>query len=125
METTQETIDGAISTTAFRAAMEHANGMRQFADCDNAHYWEGYQRGLRRAYHGESFGTAEEHALWLGASDNYGDDPIRRARGEGYRDGLEGRARMIKDYCTQNGGDCGTCSLVSYGRDCRNNPITA
>jgi hypothetical protein len=25
-----------------------------------------------------------------------------------------------KDYCTQNDGDCDTCSLVSYGRDCRN-----
>lgn len=28
-----------------------------------------------------------------------------------------------KDYCTQNNGDCSTCSLVSYGRDCRNNPV--
>ena len=26
-------------------------------------------------------------------------------------------------YCTQNNGDCETCSLVNYGRDCRNNPI--
>ena len=26
-------------------------------------------------------------------------------------------------YCTQNDGDCKTCSLVNYGRDCRNNPI--
>ena len=104
----------------------------QGLETDRAEYWIGYQRGLRRAYHGESFGTAEEHALWLGASDNHGDDPIRRARGEGYRDGLAGRAdslnssvRMIKDYCTQNGGDCGTCSLVNYGRDCQNSPIAA
>jgi DNA repair exonuclease SbcCD ATPase subunit len=29
----------------------------------------------------------------------------------------------IKDYCTQNNGNCPTCSLVNYGRDCRNNPI--
>ena len=29
---------------------------------------------------------------------------------------------MLKpDYCTQNNGDCSTCSLVNYGRDCRNN----
>jgi len=28
-----------------------------------------------------------------------------------------------KTYCTQNNGDCLTCSLVSYGRDCRNNPL--
>ena len=26
-------------------------------------------------------------------------------------------------YCTQNDGDCTTCSLVNYGRDCQNNPI--
>lgn len=29
----------------------------------------------------------------------------------------------MKPYCTQNNGDCSTCSLVSYNRDCRNNPI--
>ena len=26
-------------------------------------------------------------------------------------------------YCTQNHGNCIACSLSSYGRDCRNNPI--
>ncbi|MHB8172745.1 MAG: hypothetical protein ACYDG6_14645 [Thermincolia bacterium] len=29
----------------------------------------------------------------------------------------------MKLYCTQNNGDCSTCSLVSYNRDCQNNPI--
>lgn len=29
----------------------------------------------------------------------------------------------MKDYCTQNDGDCETCSLVNYGRDCMNEPI--
>lgn len=28
-------------------------------------------------------------------------------------------------YCTQNGGDCLTCALVNYGRDCENNPVGA
>jgi len=28
-----------------------------------------------------------------------------------------------KPYCTQNNGDCGSCSLVNYGRDCENNPV--
>jgi len=28
---------------------------------------------------------------------------------------------MCKSYCTQNDGDCGTCSLKNYGRDCQNN----
>jgi len=31
--------------------------------------------------------------------------------------------KSIFDYCTQNQGDCSTCSLVNYGRDCRNNPV--
>lgn len=29
----------------------------------------------------------------------------------------------MKDYCTQNNGDCSTCSLVNYNRDCQNNPL--
>lgn len=28
-----------------------------------------------------------------------------------------------KPYCTQNNGDCSTCSLVNYNRDCQNNPV--
>lgn len=31
---------------------------------------------------------------------------------------------MRKAYCTQNKGDCTTCSLVNYGMDCANNPIS-
>ncbi len=31
----------------------------------------------------------------------------------------------MKNYCSQNGGHCETCSLVNYGRDCHNNPIEA
>lgn len=30
----------------------------------------------------------------------------------------------MKTYCTQNNGDCTTCSLVSYGRDCSNIKLT-
>lgn len=26
----------------------------------------------------------------------------------------------MKPYCTQNNGDCASCSLSSYGRDCQN-----
>jgi len=32
---------------------------------------------------------------------------------------------MIPDYCTQNNGQCWTCSLANYGRDCRNKSIAA
>ena len=53
---------------------------------DRSDYWAGYQRGLRRQFHGESFGTAEEHKkwslLWLA------DDPSRRELGLGYLAGL-------------------------------------
>ena len=31
----------------------------------------------------------------------------------------------MKSYCTQNNGDCSTCSLVNYhGKDCKNNPVS-
>lgn len=30
---------------------------------------------------------------------------------------------MKKEYCTQNNGNCQSCSLVNYGLDCRNNPV--
>ena len=29
----------------------------------------------------------------------------------------------MKSYCTQNNGDCSTCTLVNYGLDCANNPL--
>ena len=29
----------------------------------------------------------------------------------------------MKTYCTQNRGDCMTCSLSNYNRDCHNDPI--
>jgi hypothetical protein len=29
----------------------------------------------------------------------------------------------MRDYCTQNQGDCSTCSLVNYGHDCQNNKV--
>jgi len=48
-----------------KATFEHEmNRAKTFQglETDRAEYWIGYQRGLRRAYHGESFGTAEEHA---------------------------------------------------------------
>jgi hypothetical protein len=31
---------------------------------------------------------------------------------------------IVLDYCTQNRGLCSECSLSSYGKDCRNQPLT-
>lgn len=51
-------------------------------------YATGYQRGMRRRYHGENFGTDAEHEKWL----SMGLDGDHRADlGQGYRDGLDGR----------------------------------
>ena len=52
-----------------------------------ADYWHGYQRGLRRGYMGQLFGTDAEHKLWLRLADD-GPDRASRDRGRGYRDGL-------------------------------------
>jgi len=51
------------------------------------HYWHGYQRGLRRGFHGELFGTDEEHERWTRLADQGADDADRE-RGRGYRDAL-------------------------------------
>lgn len=52
-------------------------------ESQRAPYWLGYQRGLRRRYHGESYGTQEEHELWMSKAES--DDPIEAQKGEGYR----------------------------------------
>ena len=60
---------------------------------DRIDYWEGYRRGLRRRYHGENFGTPEEHKLWMSRSDDL--DQTRSERGRGYRDGYHGRSPIL------------------------------
>lgn len=70
----------------FETEMRRAQIM-QTAEPDRADYWTGFQRGLRRAHHGESFGTQAEHELWLSLADDEMAD--RRMKGEGYRAGLE------------------------------------
>ena len=51
-----------------------------------ADYWAGYQRGLRRAFLGERFGTARQHKEWLSLAND--DSHSNAARGRGYCDGL-------------------------------------
>ena len=50
-------------------------------------YWEGYLRGLKRRFFGESFGTAEEHHRWMTLADS--PDPQKAQQGRGYRDGIQ------------------------------------
>ncbi len=60
---------------------------KTFAGFGHAEFWAGYQRGLRRRFHGERFGTNEEHQYWMGAAAR--ERHPERARG--YRAGFEGR----------------------------------
>ncbi len=55
-------------------------------------YSAGYQRGLRRHYHGEAFGTATEHDKFmrLGLDGDY-----RTEMGRGYRDGFSGKPPSV------------------------------
>jgi len=71
----------------FESEMRRADVMKK-AEPERAEYWAGYQRGLRRAHHGENFGDPGEHEKWLSLIDD--EDEARRQRGEGYRDGLRG-----------------------------------
>lgn len=71
----------------FRSEMRRAETMRKTNDDPiMAEYWAGYIRGLRRAYHGDKFGTDAEHRLWTAAANSR--EESRKQRGRGYRDGL-------------------------------------
>ena len=61
-----------------------------------ADYWRGYQRGLRRGFHGELFGTDDEHEFWMRLADDGGDNASRE-RGRGYRDGLSACGAAAED----------------------------
>lgn len=74
----------------FQTLARGAEALRRSADSPRSEYWAGYIRGLRRLYHGERFGTPEEHEIWLGLADTRR-DPVGIARGLGYRAGFEGR----------------------------------
>ena len=84
----------SLPEKTFLHEMGRANTMRNL-DSDNSEYWIGYQRGLRRVYHGENFGTPAEHKLWLESVDS--DDTLRKQRGQGYRDGLAGKPKDDKN----------------------------
>jgi hypothetical protein len=55
-------------------------------------YWEGYQRGLRRAFYGDVFGSQEDHERWMTFADDDKANEFQRERGRGYVDGLAARA---------------------------------
>lgn len=73
--------------SAFSTLLRRADTLRRLeGDPLRSDWWVGYMRGLRRAHHGERFGSQAEHELWLSAAES--DDPARAALGRGYRAGL-------------------------------------
>lgn len=71
----------------FASLMRRADTLRRVeSDPVRSEWWTGYMRGLRRAHHGERFGSEAEHEMWLAAEQS--DDPHRAALGRGYRAGL-------------------------------------
>lgn len=71
----------------FKSLMRRADTLRRIEkDPIKSDWWVGYMRGLRRAHHGENFGTQSEHELWLSAIDS--PDESRAALGRGYHTGL-------------------------------------
>lgn len=73
--------------SAFASLLRRADTLRRTeTDPLREAWWVGYMRGLRRAHHGDSFGSQAEHELWLSAIES--DVPDRAALGRGYRAGL-------------------------------------
>lgn len=71
----------------FASLMRRADTLRRLeSDPMRSEWWAGYMRGLRRAHHGEQFGSSAEHDMWSAAADST--DPKRAALGRGYRAGL-------------------------------------
>ena len=76
-----------MEMSKFTTLMRRADTLRRIeTDPIKSEWWAGYMRGLRRAHHGEKFGTQTEHELWLSAIDS--PDESRAALGRGYRAGL-------------------------------------
>jgi hypothetical protein len=74
-----------MTRQAFECAMDKARTLQRLGDRPG--YWEGYIRGLCRAYYGEHFETPEEHKKWLSLLGD--EDASQKERGEGYREGLK------------------------------------
>ena len=68
----------------FRQEVARAETMLRFGTPTEQSYWEGYLRGVRRAYHGETFGSSDEHAAILRETV----DIVRESRRRGYFDAL-------------------------------------
>ena len=78
-----------MNESEFQTNMTGAESFRSLSQMPESEFWAGYILGLRRHYHGEKFGTAAEHKLWMSLSTD--EDESRKMRGLGYRSGVEGQ----------------------------------
>jgi len=76
-----------MNENTFKHEISRARAMISVGD--DPDYWVGYQRGISRQYHGEVFGTYEEHRTWLSLGNSL--DRSRQRRGFGYYDGYNFR----------------------------------
>jgi len=76
----------------FQSLLGMAKSM-QSIDHDRADFWRGFQRGIRRSFHGENFGTQEEHEKFY----NCRDGEYRRDLQTGYRAGYHYDELKIDD----------------------------
>jgi len=78
-----------MTDAEFQTNMHESDFIQKISEPEDASFWKGYQRGLRRAKIGEDFGTDAEHAQFLSLADNKHNE-LHRYQGLGYRAGLQG-----------------------------------
>ena len=73
-----------MTQAEFQSKMMKARTFQELGD--QAEYWAAYQRGLQRAFHGDKFGSDEDHEKWLSLIS----DETRQEQTRGYWHGLNG-----------------------------------
>jgi len=53
-----------MNESEYRTAIGSAKLMAD-VEPEMAEYWRGYRRGVMRGYHGDKFGTQEDHEMWM------------------------------------------------------------
>jgi len=88
-----------ITKSFFEQNMKQANAYKTITP-KMSDFLDGYQRGLRRGYHGDNFGTDVEHEKWLDLIN----DSTRQQLGQGYRAGFEGAeiSKLVQKHNLQN-----------------------
>jgi hypothetical protein len=80
--------------------------------------------GKEMTYMHKETGTIDDRAGWIASYTAEELQERRLTAEQAFREDVGSTLFAVApEYCTQNAGDCESCSLVNYGRDCMNNPI--